>query len=294
MKLNQKLAALASTAMLLTNILSAGIASAATNTASASLVSGGKTITAGTSATLTGAGLTVAATASTISGTVVDIAVDNYVGDGATWTASSTITQLGLAGASIVKSGDRKTLVTITGTYNPTLTECSDAFDAAAVTATVADDTIPCGDITLTVLTMDGTTPATVTATSPDGTTSEVVTLAGGVGSYKGLTLTYAANASWVVADAVYGHVDIMPFTLITATPSGVTATGGGASTFSTTAQAAAAYTGATATSTGRADVIAATGAGYGSYTYDLGLSVSTHGYARVGTYTATLTLSIA
>lgn len=293
MKLSQKLAALASTAMLLTNVLASGVASAqtASNTATAALVDGGKTMTAGSNATLSGPGLTVQTGASTISGTVTGIAISNTSGDGATWTASSTITQLGMAGSSIAKYGDAAANLAITGIYNPILAECTGAFTGAAA--------IPCGDIKFAVLTTTGSgaslIPDTLTVTAPDGSTQNTVTLSGGVGTYRGLTLTYTASSDWTITSAsdIYGRVDIMPFTGITATPATLAATGGGASTTGVTLQSGTVYGGSSTTSSSRPDVVASSGAGYGSYTYDLGLSVVTHGYARSGSYSATLTLSI-
>lgn len=296
LKLTKKLAALASTAMLVTNILSAGIASAATNTASATLATGGKTVTAGTSATLTGTGVTIATTASTISGSVTGIAVSNLAGDGATWTVSSTMTQLGLAGTSMVKvnlNGSQATNLTITGNYNPVLADCSSTFTAAVATSTTADDVVPCGDMTIQPTTVVGGVPTVITKTPASGTAVTGIAVSSGSVTVDGLTLTFGGT-SWATTNQIGIHTDIIPHILITATPGSLSATGGGAATTGVAAQSAAVYSGTTATSSSRADYVAETGAGYGSYTYAIALSAVTHGYALGGSYSGTLTLTIA
>ena len=233
--------------------------------------------------TLNLSGVTASATATGAStGTITPITVTNDIGTGATWTVSSTSTNLGLSGTNVIQSDTSTTgTSSLTGDYdglNP----------QSGFTST---GTKIAGQFAITVNTISLGIPTQVNIAKPDpagNLTNQSVT-AGAI-TINGIIVTF--NNLWAVGEILYINVDHFPYTAFTATPATLASTNG-ASIVGMNLQGAGAYSGAGVTSSSRNDLIAPTNTGMGVFTFNLGLSQVTHKFPLVGTYISTITLTL-
>ena len=233
--------------------------------------------------TLSLSGVTASATATgTSTGTITPITVTDDRGTGAGWTVSSTSNNLGLNGTNVIQK------VTV-GTGTSSLAGDYDGLNPQS--GFTSTGTKISGQFVITVGTSSAGTPTAVNITKPDASalTNQPVTT--GVITINGVIVTF--NNGWANNDILRLNVDHFPYTAFTATPATLASTNG-ASTAGMTLQSAAAYSGSGVTSSSRNDLIAPVNTGMGVFTFDLGLSQVTHKFPLVGTYTATITLTVA
>lgn len=295
MKLTQKLAALASTAMLLTNVLASGVVHATSSSGTLSAGSLGAQVLPG-AITLSGAASS-AYQASGLVGSLTDITITDQRGSAAGWTATSSVDQnFNLAGASAKK------YISGSGTTTALGGEWVGGVAGATCQGTwTANGTIPCGAAYMKVLTVDGgNIPATVaywnpgatfdtTVTGVTGATVASVATAAGVISADGVTGTF--TGTWTAYDYIRLSVDYFPVTsYLVGTASGLTADAGYSTAgMSTPTSNGSAYT----VSEARTDISAPAGTGAGVYTYDFLLAQGVHGNALSGTYNSAMTFAL-
>lgn len=290
LKLTQKLAALASTAMLLTNMLASGVANATSSSGTLSAGSIGAQVLPG-AITLTGTASS-AYSATGMTGTLTDITITDQRGSAAGWTATSSVDDnFELAGASVKKyiSGSGTTTA-LAGGYT----------GATCQSGWTANGTTPCGALYMKVLTAASGLPATVaywnasatfdtSAAGVSGATVASVPITAGAISIEGITGTF--TGTWVANDYIRLAVDYFPTTTyFVGTASGLTANSGYSTQgMSTPTSGGTAYT----VDTARTDISAPAGTGAGVYTYDLALQQGVHGNALSGTYNSSMTFSL-
>lgn len=297
LQLTKKLAALASTAMLLTNVLASGVVHA---TASSGTLSAGSlgaqvlpasiALTGTSSATYSATGLSTTNSGGT---SLAGITITDQRGSAAGWTATSLVTQnFNLAGASAKKyiSGSGTTSA-LAGEYT----------GATCQTGWTATGTVPCGALYMKVLTVVSGLPATVAYWNPGATydTSAAGTSGATVASLSvtagaivadGITGTF--TGTWAANDYIRLSVDYFPvLTYFTGTASALAANSGYSTQgMSTVTSSATAYT---SLSVGRTDISAPAGTGAGVYTYTMVLTQPVHGNALSGIYNSAMTFGL-
>lgn len=295
MKLSQKLAALASTAMLLSNLLASGIAGA--DSATATLAAG----TLGAQAlpgSITLSGTASASNSSTgMTGTLTGITITDNRGSAAGWDAKSMVNQtFNLAGANVKKyiSGSGTITGGITGEYTGGICQGT----GTSQTTWGAALTVPCGAIYVKATTVAINLPTVVSIWAPnvsytsDSATTTGVSLTGNAlttAQLYGLAFTF--TGTWATNDYVRIAVDYFPTTTYFVGQSSALAPSSGYSMAGmlTSTSAGVAYTEDVA----RTDIEAPVGTGAGVYSYNLALAQGVHGNALSGAYNSTMTFTL-
>ncbi|TRZ50646.1 MAG: hypothetical protein D4S01_06280 [Dehalococcoidia bacterium] len=234
-------------------------------------------ITAPTSATLTGKTVSIAAQTST--GVIGDSNNANLVGvkvsdDGtAGWTAVMTSTHFTTRSNKTKKLAGSNATVDFTGTY--------DGLDG------VLD---PNGIFKVEITTGGAVGTAVFKWWDPAGNLTSTVTTAASVVLSNGITVNFAA-ATYVVGDSWSAGVDVFPYTGLTVTPSDIYAESGSLTGVSKGSSEALSGTGAT--SDAKTIMTATAGNGIGIYWQDEDLSLSIHANSLSGSFTATVTLTV-
>lgn len=294
--LTHKLAALASTAMLLTNVLSAGIASATTATGTLSAGSqsaqsvGAIALTGAVSSSYQADGLATAAD--------VNITFSDETGSGAGWRLKSSIDDnFNLDGASVttvVYGSGTGTVSGVTGDYSADT--CKSTWTAVG--------NIACGSMRVVVSAVNAGVPtgayywAANNATAIDATpytnaTGAVTSVAAGAITVGGLTIA-TATATWAVDDVIVVNVAYIPtagthfqrntntLAATTGDLDGLTLTNSGLDTPYTTV------------ATAENEVVALPGHGGGNFNYDMSLKQNIYGNIMPGIYNSSMTFSVA
>ncbi len=285
MKLSQKLVALASTAMLLTNVLSSGIAGATSASGTLAVGSLGSQSLPG-AISLSGT-VSTAYSATGLTGSLTGISISDNRGSAAGWVAQSRVDQnFNLDGASVKKYISGSGTATISGEYSGAT--CQGTWTATGV--------VPCGAIVLKVTNASAGVPTEVSVWDP--TTAfpgapTVTAQAVAAGAYtptgSGLTVTFAGT--WAINDYIRMSVDYFPVSTYFTGTASTLAAGSGFSDYgmTTPTSGGTAYT----ISTYRTDVNAPSGTGAGTYTYNLALAQPVHGNAIQGSYNSAMTFNL-
>lgn len=238
-------------------------------------------------------GTNVVPSTQTMTGTV-NLSI-NAVGTVTGWSVTLTSAHLGLGGSDVKKrktaSGGGSTSavgdVTVTGTYNGLNPQGGYSGTGS----------VPAGEFIIVVATVAGSPakPATVNITDPDGTTTNGAAVSGNAHTFNGLTVTYGGTDVFAVGDEFRLRVDAFPYTQYTDTPSNLVGTGViPSSTNGMTLGSATTMSGSGATSNPFTTLSATALNGLGTYTYTDNVSWTAHANALQGSYTATLTYTIA
>lgn len=278
--LTHKLAALASTAMLLTSILSTGIASAEVANGTLSAGAGGSAGVSFGAGTLELTGTTaITSQATGLTGSLSATVTDSRL-SALGWSLASSFSSDFLLQGSDINVVNQKsdgsasagTVSAVTGYYTGY---------CATADATLEASTILCGKVTVTVATVDAGSILTATATDAAGTSFPVTINSNASLTVAGLTTTHAGT--WeigdkmmlmvdklaVASDATYG--DVTAFTATTGETTGIILDG--------------ALNPGYVEAISRDDVVAPAGTGMGVFTFTWNFTQAVHGYAQPGTY---------